>query len=153
VDERKFQSYLGDLVTHARAVAEQGSNAKAKEFLERKERVENLRMVCHQFFLWANREHAFVWESRTEGGPEDLSYDELIWIATEPLRAACVCVDPEHGRAWIGMRHPHASSIYWHELLHPERWGEKREEELVHTLIHELADQEQYLRARGRPLE
>lgn len=149
MDERKFQSYLGDLVTHARAVAEQGSDAKARAFLQRKERVENFRLVARQFFLWANRESAFVWESR-EGGPEDLPYDELIWIATEPYRAAGVCVDVEHGRAWIGIRGPQVTSIYWHELPHPERWGEKREEELVHMLIHDLADQEHYLKARGR---
>lgn len=148
--ERDFRSYLGDLVTHARAVAEQGSDAKAKAFLQRKARVANLQLVARQFFLWANRESAFVWETRTEGGPENRSYDELIWIATEPYRAAGVCVDAEHGRAWIGIRGPQVDGIYWHELQHPHRWGEKREEELVQTLIHELADQEHYIRASGR---
>lgn len=150
MDERKFRGYLGDLVTHARAVAEQGSDAKANAFLQRKERVANLQLVARQFFLWANREPAFVWESRTDGGPEGFPYDELIWIATEPYRAAGICIDPERGRAWIGIRGPQVSGIYWHELLHPERWGEKREDELVHTLIHELADQEHYLKASGR---
>lgn len=149
MDERQFQSYLGDLVTHARAVAEQGSNAKARAFLQRKERVTNLRMVCHQFFLWANRDSAFVWESRAEGAPHDLPYDELIWIATEPYRAVCVCVDPEQGRVWLGFRRPNGVELYWHELQHPERWGKQYEEELVRTLIEELADQEHYLKARG----
>lgn len=141
MDEKSYRSFLGGLVENARAIDKHGTQALAVKHALRVERVRNLRMAAHQQFLWANRMPSFVWEDRT-GGPEDLPYDELVWIATEPFRGLALCTDVDAGRAWFGIRGgEHA--MEWIELQ-VETWRPDSEDEMVQVMIKELANQETF---------